>query len=199
VVWESETPVSRETERRLRLYLELLVRWNERINLVAPGGAEHLWHRHFEDALQLIDLLPNGGTRAVDLGSGGGFPGLVLAIATRLHVDLLEADQRKAAFLREVIRQTRASAAVHAVRIETAVLAKAPIVTARALGPLPRLLPMVTRFLELDGIALLPKGRNVDIELTDARRTWNMTVERFASRTDRSGVILRMSGISPIV
>ncbi len=187
--------VSRETSERLAIYAALLVKWNARINLIGRQTEAELWRRHFEDSLQLMPLLPQGLARGIDLGSGAGFPGLVLAIATGVRFDLVEADLRKAAFLREVAAATSAPVGVHAVRIEDAAVLPAGLVTARALAPLPRLLPLIAPSLLPDGIALLPKGAGVDEELTAARAHWHMTVERHASVTDPHGVILRVTEV----
>jgi 16S rRNA (guanine527-N7)-methyltransferase len=191
--------VSRETSRRLDVYAELLLRWNARINLISRTDAPHLRGRHIEDSLQLAALLPEGVTRAIDLGSGAGFPGLVLAITTGVHFDLVEADHRKAAFLREAIRATGASAQVHAQRIEGVGLAPAALVTARALAPLTILLGLAAPLLAPDGVCLFPKGENAEQELSEAASAWTMRCERHISRTDRSGVILRISEVLPRV
>jgi 16S rRNA (guanine527-N7)-methyltransferase len=191
--------VSRETSERLNIFAALLLRWSARINLVSRADVPHLRTRHIEDSLQLVPLMPLGITHAVDLGSGAGFPGLVLAIATGVHFDLVESDHRKAAFLREAIRVTNASARVHAARIEQAGLAPAPLVTARALAPLSVLLMLAAPLLNRKGICLFPKGENVEGEIHDAAATWTMRIERHISRTDRSGVILRLSEVAPRV
>jgi len=145
--------------------------------------------------LHLVPLVPAGVARAVDLGTGGGFPGLVLAIATGVPFDLIESDRRKAAFLRTAILETGAPATVHCCRIEDAVVAAAPLVTARALAPLPRLLPLSARFLTNGGICLLLKGAKVEDELAAAEQDWTMTVRRVASKTSADGVVLQVSGL----
>jgi 16S rRNA (guanine527-N7)-methyltransferase len=188
------TPTARD---RLDRFASLLQRWNATLNLVAPGDMPHLWDRHIEDSLQLAPLIPAGTERAVDLGSGGGFPGLVLAIATGLPFDLIEADRRKAAFLRTAVLETGAPAHVHASRIEAAVVPAAPLVTARALAPLPRLLPMVAKFLAADGVCLLLKGAKAEDELAVARKDWRMCVETSPSRTHPDGAILRITRLEP--
>jgi 16S rRNA (guanine527-N7)-methyltransferase len=190
--------VSRETFERLYVYRDLLLRWNARINLVSAGSVETLWGRHFLDSLQLLPLLPPGTPRAIDLGSGAGFPGLVLSIASGVEFDLVESDQRKAAFLREVGRETGAQVRVHAVRIEAAEVAPAPLITARALAPLADLLRLTCPLLTPRGVALFPKGAKVEQELTDAAAAWNMRVERFPSQTDPAGVILRLSEVTSV-
>ena len=186
--------VSRETSQRLTVFAELLQHWNQRINLVSPRDLPHLWDRHIADSLQLLEELPLGAS-FVDLGSGGGFPGLVLAIANDSPVTLVEADQRKASFLREAARATRTTANVIARRIEQADLPPTRYLTARALAPLPRLLDWSARFLAADGVCLFLKGRSAEDELTAAATEWHMAVSRRRSRTDPEGVILRLSEI----
>ena len=197
-----ETPafnVSRETSDRLVIFAALLLRWNARINLISRSDEPHLHKRHIEDSLQLAGLVPPGVERAIDLGSGAGFPGLVLAIACDVSFDLVEADQRKAAFLREAIRATGAKAQVHAQRIETVALAPAALVTARALAPLSALLGFAAPLLSPGGICLFAKGENAEREVCEAEAAWTVRIERHISRTDRSGVILRLSEVAPRV
>lgn len=182
----------------LRSFASLLLRWNRTVNLIARSDERHLWQRHIEDALQLAPLIPAGTERGVDLGSGAGFPGLVLACATGIPFDLIEADQRKAAFLREAGRATGAPVRVHACRIESAALSPAPLVTARALAPLPLLLRLAAPKLAPGGVAMFPKGTDIDRELTAARREWHMKVERFPSRTGPGAVILKVSELRPV-
>lgn len=190
--------VSRETRERLEIYTDLLTRWQVRINLVSPRDLPHLWPRHIEDALQLLPLIPPGTPRAIDLGSGAGLPGLILAIASGIPFDLVESDQRKAAFLREAIRATSAPARIHALRIEAAELPPAPLITARALAPLAILLSWASPHLAPGGICLFPKGRSVDRELTEAAPRWHMQLNRIPSRTDPSATILRISEVAPV-
>jgi 16S rRNA (guanine527-N7)-methyltransferase len=185
--------VTPDTTERLRRFADLLLRWNVTLNLIAPGDAAVVWDRHIADSLQLVRLMPPEIARAVDLGSGGGFPGLVLAIATGVHFDLVESDRRKAAFLRTAVLETGASATVHNCRIEQASVPPAPLVTARALAPLPRLLPLAARLLTPDGICLFLKGTTVGDELTAAEQDWAFTAERIRSETSPAGVVLRIS------
>ncbi|WP_149540420.1 16S rRNA (guanine(527)-N(7))-methyltransferase RsmG [Siccirubricoccus phaeus] len=194
-----EFGVSRETEEKLRTYLALLIRWNSRINLVAAAPEAALWQRHFLDSLQLLPLMPPDPTGPlVDLGSGAGFPGLVLAAATGLPTHLVESDRRKCAFLTEASRALGlAAVTAHPQRIEDTALPPVQLLTARALAPLAKLLPHAHRLLVPGGIALFPKGRNVDQELTEAARRWTMRIERFPSRTDSSATLLRLSEIRP--
>ncbi len=137
--------------------------------------------------------------RAIDLGSGAGFPGLILALATGVPFDLIEADQRKATFLTEAARVTGAPVHVHATRIESAGLAPAPLVTARAVAPLSKLLALATPLLAPGGQCLFLKGANVQSELTHAASQWHMHVERVLSRTAPDACILRISNPSRVI
>ncbi len=130
------------------------------------------------------------------MGSGGGFPGLIIAIATNRHVHLIESDQRKAAFLREAARATAAPVTVHASRIEAAPLPPVPLVTARALAPLTTLLDWATHHLTSNGVCVFPKRRTAEEELTTAAERWHMRIERFPSPTDPAATILRLSEIA---
>ena len=188
--------VSRETRSRLYSFVRLLLLWNRRINLIARGDEVIIWERHVADSLALLPHLPAAFSHAIDIGSGGGFPGLVLAIAADRPFHLVESDQRKAAFLREVAQATHAPAIIHAGRIERVSIEPAPLITARAVAILPDLLRWSARLLAPGGVCIFPKGRNVEDELTAAKGEWNMRVERFRSPTDSSGTILRISEIS---
>jgi 16S rRNA (guanine527-N7)-methyltransferase len=181
---------------RLDIFIQLLLRWNATVNLIAPGDAVVVRERHLADCLQLAPLMPAAATRAIDLGSGAGFPGLVLAIATGVPFDLVESDHRKAAFLREAARATAAPVTVHAKRIEDAVVAPATVVTARALARSPRLLALAAPKLADGGVCLFMKGAGADAELTEAARDWHMTVQKLPSRTEPSAHILRISEIA---
>jgi 16S rRNA (guanine527-N7)-methyltransferase len=180
---------------RLDRFADLLLRWNARLNLIAAKDAAVIWERHIADSLQLVPLMRSGTKRAIDLGTGGGFPGLVLAIATGVKFDLIESDRRKAAFLRTAILETAAPAVVHNCRIEDARLPPAPLITARALAPLSRLLPLAARLLAQDGFCLFLKGIKVEEELTEVAGDWAMTVDRIGSQTSPEGVVLRLSGL----
>lgn len=155
-----------------------------------------MWRRHFLDCAQLWPHLPSAAGRVVDLGSGAGFPGLVLAILGAGDVHLIESDGRKVAFLREAARVTGIQVTIHAARIEAVAPLCAGVVTARACAPLNRLLPLAWRHLGRGGICLFPKGKNIDAELTEARKLWNMRIGRVPSRSDPSGVILKLEEIS---
>ncbi|MDH3472186.1 MAG: 16S rRNA (guanine(527)-N(7))-methyltransferase RsmG [Rhodospirillales bacterium] len=194
-----EIGVSRETLGRFERYAALLRDWNRAINLVGAGSLDDLWRRHMLDSAQLLAHLPP--VRAdhdrvlVDLGSGAGFPGLVLALLGAGAVHLVEADQRKAAFLREAARQLDLAVEIHARRIEDMSPLPADVVTARACAPLPKLLGYAAGFPRVHGrrpVCLFLKGKRADEELTAARREWNMAVEHFPSRSDSNGRILRI-------
>lgn len=189
-------PTDAARDARLAAYRGLLIRWNATINLIARGEEREIDHRHLADSLQLLPLLPRDGALA-DLGSGAGLPGMVLAAACpERDVHLVESDRRKAAFLIEAAATLHLPRVkVHAARIEAVTLPPLTAVTARALAPLSVLLPMAAKFLTPGGVALFPKGRGVEQELTKAAAGWHFRVERFQSRTDPDATILRLSEI----
>ncbi len=195
-----ETQVSRETLDRLATYVNLLTDWNERLNLVAPSTIPDVWRRHILDSAQLAPLIPPEARTIVDLGSGAGFPGLVLAImlADRpgLRVHLVESTQKKCRFLEAVIAATGAPAEVHATRAEDMRL-KADVVTARAVAPLDRLFPLAHPFFRPGTIALFLKGRSLNDELTLATKSWTLSATPIPSRSDPSGFVLRVTGLTP--
>jgi 16S rRNA (guanine527-N7)-methyltransferase len=198
------TPVSRETSDRLDRFVETLLAWQQRINLIAPSTEPKLWTRHIADSLQLLALAPQAKIW-VDLGSGGGFPGLVIACALAdkpgARVHLVESSTKKAAFLREAARATGAPAEVHAVRIEDFVenLAMAvDVVTARALAPLVRLLAATYPLLKTGTLGLFPKGQDVDAELTEAAKCWSIQSSLAPSLTDPKAKVVRVTGIEKL-
>ena len=191
-----QADVSRETLARLKRYAEMLEKWNQRINLVGRGTVEDLWRRHMLDSAQLLPLIPPDTGSVADLGSGAGFPGLVLAICGVKNVHLIEADRKKCAFLREVARETDTPVTIHNKRIEEIESFQADIVTSRALAPLPKLLDMAAPFTKKHSILLFLKGRSADGELTEAAKEWNMRVDQIPSQTDPEGMILRLEAIS---
>lgn len=189
--------VSRETLARLERYVALLESWNRRINLVSRRSLDDVWRRHILDSAQLAPLLPADARVLLDLGSGAGFPGLVLALLRpALAVHLLEADQRKAAFLREACRISAVNATVHDLRLEDLAPFPVDVVTARAFAPLTRLLELSQLFHWPETLFLLPKGQDVERELTEAAKCWNMAVERHGSLSDPRGVILSLQEIA---
>lgn len=190
-----------ETLDRLDAYASLLNRWQKRINLVSSQSLAGLWGRHFLDSAQLFRYLPGSAKNLTDIGSGAGFPGLILAILATQHggpvVSLIEGDSRKAAFLREASRICEANVRVLNVRVEKSDLNPADVVTARACAPLNRLLPLVHQCMSRDGAALLLKGAKWKDELTAARKKWTMEASEFSSLTDASGVVLKLRGLAP--
>ena len=199
--------VSRETVVRLDRFVALLLTWQHRTNLISPSTVSSLWTRHVADSLQLLQLAPMSPHMKpavwLDLGSGGGFPGIVIACALAEFpgacVHMVESNLKKAAFLREAVRESNAPGIVHAARIETlapALGTAADYVTARALAPLSDLLTMVAPFLKKGAKALLPKGQDLDIELTMATKHWNIGSEIVPSKTSKSGRILIVQELS---
>jgi 16S rRNA (guanine527-N7)-methyltransferase len=189
------TGVSRETLQRLEAYAALLLTWSARINLVGRATLSDVWRRHFLDSAQLFPLIPAGAQSLVDLGSGAGFPGLVLAILGVPGVELIEADSRKAAFLREAARVTGAEVTIRACRIEAVPSHSVDVVTARACAPLDRLLTLGERFIGLWTACLFLKGERVEEELTAAGKVWTMTASRHPSRADPGGSVLLLQQV----
>jgi len=195
------TPVSRETETRLDRYLDLLRQWQTKTNLIAPSTLPHLWTRHVADSLQLLPLAATAKVW-VDLGSGGGFPGVVLACALAAtpgaRVHLVERNSKKAAFLREALRITSAPGIVHGAGIEDIVdRIEGPIdcVTARALAPLHQLIGLAEPLLRKGTKALFPKGQDVESELTEATKYWNIKPLLHSSLTGGQSWIVELSQI----
>jgi 16S rRNA (guanine527-N7)-methyltransferase len=180
---------------KLRQLAALVARWSEKINLVSKGDIPHLWERHIEDSLAIVPHIPAGTETAIDLGSGAGFPGLVLAIATGIKFTLIESDARKAAFLMEAARETAAPVKIINTRIEGAKTAPAPLITARALAPLDKLLGLALPHLAPGGVCLFPKGRTVGEEIIAAKRLWHMDVERCKNAASADACILKVSQI----
>jgi len=189
--------VSRETLERLETYDRLLKKWQKAINLVGPKTVSHSWERHFLDSAQLFGMAPEKARSGVwlDMGAGAGFPGLVIALLGARHVHLVESDLRKATFQREVIRATGAPATVHAVRMESLEPFPVDVITARAFAPLEKLLEMAYPFWREGAVALFPKGRDVELELTQATKCWKMSPDLLESRTDPDARILRIGGL----
>jgi len=197
------TPVSRETVARLDRFVALLLKWQAITHLIAPSTVPILWTRHIADSLQLLALAPEAEIW-VDVGTGGGFPGLVLACALygkggRL-VHLIESNIKKAAFLREAVAATDAPALVHAVRMEKFVesfAGRADSVTARAVSPLTSLLGQCFPLLKRGALGLFPKGQDVESELTDASKCWKMAADLVPSKTDPKARIVVIRALEP--
>jgi 16S rRNA (guanine527-N7)-methyltransferase len=191
--------VSRETIDRLSVYAELLRRWQRRINLVGESTMADLWRRHMLDSVQLTKYIPDAAV-ITDLGSGAGFPGLVIAIALDREVHLIESNGRKCAFLQEVARETGAPAKVRHGRIQDVEPWASRVITARALAPVTKLLGLAFPFLQLasgeDPICLFLKGARAEEELTEAAKRWHMEIERFSSASGEAGAVLCIRGVS---
>lgn len=190
--------VSRETELRLQTYAVLLSKWNSVINLVsAKTLQDDPWRRHFWDSAQLAGHIAPRHRVILDVGSGAGFPGLVLAILDgRPAVHLCESDRRKATFLREAARATATAVTVHDCRAEELDIAGIDLITARALAPVGAILTLCERFLVGETQLLLLKGRQVHNELTEAAKTWNMQTVLHPSRSDDSGFVLQIEKVA---
>jgi 16S rRNA (guanine527-N7)-methyltransferase len=190
--------VSRETQQ-IRKYVSLLNRWNSSINLIGPISDADLETRHIQDGRFLASLLPSGRTRILDLGSGGGLPGIPIAIdRPDLAIGLVESDRRKASFLRAVRRELGLTYDVYGQRIETLPCQNADVVTARALAPLRRLLGYVARHLPKTGIAFLPKGERWRTELEDAKRIWAFEWAVHQTPNTSSSVILEITDLRQV-
>src|SRR5215469_13053746 len=195
------THVSRETLARLKLYAGMLADWNTRQNLVSRASLNDVWLRHFWDSSQLTQFVPQQARSLVDLGSGAGFPGLVLAELLRdreIQIVLYEATQKKREFLNAVIRRLNLSVEVRGDRIEAVTPQIFDVVVARALAPLDRLLDYAQRFWGKDTVGLFLKGQNLVSELTEAHKCWRMTLQKHPSRTSDTGVVLEIRGLSRV-
>lgn len=196
-IFQSCADVSRETMDRLEVYADLLIRWTKKINLVSPSTLTNLWQRHFLDSAQLLPFVDD--KKWLDVGSGGGFPGAVLAIMSpKASFTLVESDQRKATFLRTVSRETGADFQVLSERIEAIEPENADRMTARALAPLPDLLKIAERHLHANGRAFFLKGANVQHEINQALDHWTFDCETYPSKTNEDSVILSIGNIKRV-
>ena len=196
-----ELDVSRETTERLQHLVDLVRKWSPKINLVSPSQLHCLWQRHVWDCAQLVSHAPPDPRRWVDLGSGGGFPGLVVSALAldrgwSTTVFLVESDQRKAAFLRRAATEMGVMPRVLATRSEQVVPLSADVLSARAFAPLDRLLTHAVRHVAPDGVTLLPKGSGHEAEIAAARRHWRFTCDRRSSITDPDAAILKLTEIN---
>lgn len=192
--------VSRETLDKLSGLVELLVKWNQKINLIGRSTEALIWDRHVKDSVQIFNLAPNGLRVWADLGSGGGLPGLVVAVLLaetqpdcRMH--LVESDLRKATFLREAVRLLGLHAQVHSARIEALPSLGADVVSARALAPLADLCGFALRHLADQGISIFPKGERWKSEVDLARKEWDFALEAVPSSTAEHSAVLVLKGI----
>jgi 16S rRNA (guanine527-N7)-methyltransferase len=195
--------VSRETIDQLALFKGLVEKWNHAINLVAKGQEAEIWSRHILDSAQLIQSMPVNAKKWCDLGSGGGFPGIVIAVIAKAHfanvrVSLVESDKRKAVFLTQAARELGLDVKVESCRIEELAPQEADVVSARALSSLSDLLALTQRHLKRDGTAIFPKGLSADREIELARQEWNFTVNECPSHTSEQGKILVLKDIEHV-
>ena len=195
------TAVSRETEQRLDRFVDLLLTWQARINLVAASTLPELWTRHIADSLQLLPLVP-AAKIWVDFGSGGGFPAIPIACALGdapgAHVHLIESNGKKAAFLREAIRQLALPATVHQIRAEKfgeSWSGRADVVTARALASLKTLCDQAFPLIAHGAVGLFLKGQDVEAELTEAAKYWRIEASKVPSKTSPEGCVVVVRGL----
>jgi 16S rRNA (guanine527-N7)-methyltransferase len=198
----SLTPVSRETQQRLRRFVDLLLLWQRKTNLISPSTIPKLWTRHVADSLQLLDLAPKDVRRWIDFGSGGGFPAIPIACAMAegpgAQVHLVESNGKKAAFLREAIRVTGVPAQVHQGRVENYGERSGDnieVVSARALAPLKTLCDQAFPLIDRGAVGLFPKGQDVDAELTEAAKYWSIEADKVSSKTSPEGCIVVVRGL----
>ena len=188
--------VSRETFEKLKVYQHTLETWQKRLNLISSSTLPNIWERHFEDSLQLLPYLPSSKSKLVDLGSGAGFPGLVLAITRPdfLNVTLIESDLKKCVFLENVSRETNTPVTILNERIETLKNSlKFDIITARGLASLSFLVEYAVPLMDVNGVCLFLKGKEFESEIEDSQKKWDFNLELFPSLTDSRGRILRIT------
>jgi 16S rRNA (guanine527-N7)-methyltransferase len=186
--------VSRETLEHVKLYVGTLQEWNAQHNLVSAGSLADVWRRHVWDCAQLARWVPPDARSLADLGAGAGLPGLILAemLRDRVEVTLYEATAKKCRFLEAAAAAMQLKVSVLNLRIEDAPVRKFDVVTARAMAPLPKLLRLAQKFVGKGTVCLFPKGQNVEVELTDARKSWKLKVRKHQSVTDPTGTILEI-------
>jgi len=199
------TPVSRETLRRLELFVDLLLDWQQRQNLIGPSTIPIIWTRHVADSLQLLEHAPSDAKIWADFGSGGGFPGIPIACALAetpgAQVHLIESVGKKATFLREAVKLTGVPAQVHHLRAENfgdSYGDKVDVVTARAVSPLKTLCDQAFPLIRRGAVGLFPKGQDVDAELTEAAKYWTIKAEKRPSKTSPEGCIVVIRGLKPL-
>ncbi len=189
--------VSRETSEKLHFFAAEVLRWNPTVNLISKASMPQIWQRHIWDSAQIMQIAPQPNGLWIDIGSGGGFPAVVLAILGVKPMTLVESDQRKSAFLREMARQMDLPFAVVSQRVEAMPPQQAAVLSARALTALTGLLEHANRHLTADGAAIFPKGRTAQQEIEQARVDWHFDVESLPSKTDQDAAILVVKNIKP--
>ncbi|MQY41860.1 16S rRNA (guanine(527)-N(7))-methyltransferase RsmG [Epibacterium sp. SM1969] len=199
----SQFDVSRETMERLEKFEQVILKWNPKINLVSKNSLKDLWRRHIVDSVQVFRSVPNPVDHWVDIGSGGGFPGAIVGIlcaaeSPDTNVTLIESDQRKCAFLRNVARECSAPIKVITGRIEAVEPQNADVLSARALADLSDLLEFSERHLAEKGLAVFPKGETWKKEVDNSRARWSFDLETVKSQTEPSAVILKIKGVARV-
>ncbi|MEP3244003.1 MAG: 16S rRNA (guanine(527)-N(7))-methyltransferase RsmG [Sneathiella sp.] len=189
------TGVSRETSEKLEKYVFLLEKWQKAINLVSKSTLPDVWQRHVLDSYQILDTIKTSSGIWIDLGSGAGFPALVVAICSDFDVHVVESDQRKCLFMREVSRETSTPLTVHNSRIEKITPFSANVISARALASVEKLLDYAEPFATEKTEFCFLKGQDVDVELTNAAKCWNITAEKNQSLTSKDGCILKLENV----
>jgi 16S rRNA (guanine527-N7)-methyltransferase len=194
--------VSRESHERLTILVALLLDWQKHINLISPATIPDVWNRHVIDSVQLLSLIPAGVTAIADLGSGAGFPGLVLAATHPATVHMFESNGKKAAFLSEALRQMKCAGVVHRDRLEPlqapAHMPNVQVVTARAFAPMPLLLSLAEPFMRKGAIALFHKGQDVAAELEEAAKSWQVVYKKHPSEIDSLSVIVEVKELTRV-
>jgi 16S rRNA (guanine527-N7)-methyltransferase len=191
--------VSRETLERLKIYVELLLKWQRAINLIGPGTIADVWGRHVLDCGQLMPHIPKDKAPIVDIGSGAGLPGLILAIMGVPDITLVESDSRKCSFLREAARVTKTLVEIVESRVEHLENMAAGVITARALAPLTKLTELSQSVTTLNTIYLFLKGKDLKNELTHLKNNWTMKLEVHPSVTNPDGSILKMESVARVI
>tara|TARA_Y100000589_G_C27036569_1_gene581328 strand:- start:85 stop:708 length:624 start_codon:yes stop_codon:yes gene_type:complete len=184
--------VSRETEAKLELYVKLLKKWQQHINLVSSKTLPHIWQRHILDCAQLIGHLPNTIGRIMDIGAGAGLPGVILALLTKHEVHLVESDAKKIAFMRTVLAETDVPATIHHTRIENLPYLNIDVITARALAPVPKLIHLTQTQVHPGLSYLFLKGKGVDQELTEWSTLSKLKAVSYPSITDQDASIIHL-------
>lgn len=195
--------VSRETSERMEAFVALLLHWNQTINLISKGSAADLWPRHVLDSAQLMPHIPDAARALADFGSGGGFPGIILAIIAaeqrpQMRMTLIESDLRKAVFLTEACRKLGLTVTVLRERVESLPALQADVITARALAPLATLCAYAHRHLAPGGTALFLKGNSHPAEIAAARQSWSFDLTVHESRTEAGTAVLALKGIAHV-
>jgi 16S rRNA (guanine527-N7)-methyltransferase len=187
--------ISPEQLEKFKAYTALLIEWNVRINLISEASLEHIWIRHFLDCAQLVPLIPKNEVSIADVGSGAGFPGLVLGILGVKNITLIERDTRKAAFLRTALVKLGIKAEILNLDSTAVPNQSFDVLTARALAELGELLEITEKIRKPSTVCLFLKGKNLDAEIANAQKSWDMEIRRMKSLTDADGTIVRVTNI----